>query len=98
MRGKCKNCEYRSDKCREIADAHKRDDREKQNTDATLCWCCKNAVPAKDGTGKYTAGCEWSMFRRPVKGWEVSKAALVRECGHTYMTYCVSRCPKFERG
>lgn len=95
MKGKCKDCEYKSDKCKEIAMMHKQDVISPQQT---LCWCCKNAVPEKDSKGIYICGCEWSIKSEPVPGWEVSSAGLVFEQGHSYMTYCVSRCPKFERG
>lgn len=95
MKGKCKDCEYKSDKCRKIAMMHRQ---EAFHTDATLCWCCKNAVPEKDENGRYTAGCDWSIHKKPVEGWEVSATGRIYEHGHSYTTYCVSRCPKFERG
>lgn len=39
---------------------------EKVNSQGTLCWCCKHAVPSKDGT----IGCNWSKHLEPVEGWE----------------------------
>ena len=95
LRGKCKDCEYKCDKCQKMAMERKA---EPLPAEASLCWCCKNAVPEKDDKGNYTAGCEWSLYKKPVEGWEVNKVADVYESGRRYRTYCVSRCPKFERG
>lgn len=102
-RSKCRDCEYWCDKCKEILSKHA-EDQIPQN--ASLCWCCKNAIPAKDKEGKYTKGCVWSIHRQPVEGWEVSSEALIFDDppeGSTIAPlklriYCVRRCPLFERG
>ena len=61
----------------------------------SLCWCCKNAVPDKDGL----AGCEWSLYSQPVPGWKIgARAEFTKGDGTKAYTYKVVRCPKFERG
>lgn len=95
MRGKCNTCRYKCSKCNDMARARQP---EPLPADASLCWCCKNAVPEKDDKGNYTAGCAWSMHKKPVEGWEVCKVADVYEGGKRYRTYCVRSCPQFERG
>lgn len=100
---KCKDCEYKCEKCNEIAARHAQD---QMMPDATLCWCCKNAVPKKDSDGKYIQGCAWSIAKKPVDGWEVSSVGNVYEelaegetiCKVKMKIYNVKRCPLFERG
>lgn len=88
--GKCQYCEYWSNKCKEVNAAHCGG---QHQTGETLCWCCKHAVPI-DGNG-----CEWSMYKRPVEGWEVSQMKIFRKNDGTMAyTYQVNKCPKFERG
>lgn len=42
-----------------------------QNSIATLCWNCKHAVPKINReTGGYITGCDWSIRRKPILGWE----------------------------
>lgn len=96
VRSKCKECEYKCRKCDEIARHHASD---QIPANATLCWCCENAVPKKDKDGKYTAGCAWSIKRQPVPGWEVSQIVnRYNDDGTIERSYCVTRCPKFVRG
>ena len=86
---KCQECEYWSDKCREINRQHQGI----HMNGESLCWCCKNAIPSED------SGCEWSVSKKPVKGWEVSQSKLfITNDGKQAYTYRVDRCPKFERG
>lgn len=87
--GKCQTCAYWSDTCEDI------NTRKKQlhGTRDTLCWCCKHAVPGEN------KGCEWSMYRVPVPGWNVDQSGLHRlSNGKLVHTYRVVSCPKFERG
>lgn len=88
--GKCQHCEYWSDECKKVNAAHCGG---QHQTGETLCWCCKHAVPI-DGNG-----CEWSMYKQPVDGWEVSQMKIFRKNDGTMAyTYRVDKCPKFERG
>lgn len=87
---KCQYCEYWCAKCKEINAAHRGG---QHQTGDTLCWCCKHAIPINGN------GCEWSMYKQPVEGWEVSEIKLVMQPnGKMVYTYKVERCPKFERG
>ena len=66
----------------------------------TLCWHCKHAVPIPDGEN-YIYGCEWSLDRKPVKGWEAVKSEV--KChsvngGKILTSYRVIKCPKFLEG
>lgn len=89
---KCKSCKYWSDKCKEIN--FSRQHQSHQPTES-LCWCCENAVPDKEGL----KGCEWSMYKQPVKGWRVVEAAEYHMAdGRICKSYKVSSCPKFARG
>ena len=88
--GKCQHCEYWSDECKKVNASHCGG---QHQTGETLCWCCKHAVPI-DGNG-----CEWSMYKQPVDGWEVSQMKIFRKNDGTMAyTYRVDKCPKFERG
>lgn len=96
VRNKCKECEYKCRKCDEIARHHASD---QIPSNATLCWCCANAVPRKDKDGVYVRGCSWSIATRPVEGWEVSQISMsFANDGKTLYSYCVTRCPSFVRG
>ncbi|MBQ1434221.1 MAG: hypothetical protein IIZ09_14095 [Ruminococcus sp.] len=89
---KCRDCPYWTDKCKEINERHPHQTHQPMES---LCWCCKNAVPDRDGVN----GCEWSLYSQPVPGWKVSsKKAFARSDGKQAYTYKVERCPKFERG
>lgn len=48
--------------------------------------------------GRYIAGCSWSMYHTPVKGWECSTEVVYNWGGKTITSYRVSKCPNFERG
>jgi hypothetical protein len=88
--GKCINCQYYSPECARREQPHI----VHQKNDS-LCWCCENAVPDKDGK----RGCEWSRYKQPVEGWEVSQVARVQDAkGRLVPSYTVARCPKFKRG
>ena len=63
----------------------------------SLCWKCKHAVP-KLQNGRYVKGCEWSIMRLPVLGWEAKARILKVAHGMDRFSYDVKSCPKFERG
>lgn len=89
--GKCQKCKYWCDKCHEINHSKQG----QHQTGETLCWCCKHAIPDKEGT----KGCEWSIYKQPVDGWKVSQVKWYRnDDGKSCYTYRVDDCPKFERG
>nr|DAZ12623.1 MAG TPA: outer capsid protein sigma-1 attachment protein [Caudoviricetes sp.] len=57
-----------------------------------LCWTCSKATnpPGSD--------CSWSAKLIPVDGW---KAELIRrelKNGYTYESYCITKCPLYEKG
>lgn len=66
----------------------------------TICWGCANAVPKIDEqTGKYIRGCEWSIRRKPVPGWETyCFVDYTYKDGKTLRAYSVKSCPKFKEG
>lgn len=41
----------------------------------TLCWSCENSVPRIED-GIYTRGCNWSINKKPVEGWEAEPRTL----------------------
>lgn len=51
-----------------------------------LCWDCAKAC----------GGCEWSDGLDPVPGW-TAKKVLRKDGWHSYTTYEITACPKFER-
>ena len=53
----------------------------------TICWDCANAC----------GNCSWSARLEPVKGWEAEETVIVANHGEQSKTYCVVRCPGFER-
>lgn len=70
----------------------------------TICWFCKHSVPklAKDKygdyiTGKYVAGCEWSIYKQKVPFWEAESATMIID-NKKIQSFIVAKCPKFERG
>lgn len=61
-----------------------------ERTPQSLCWRCENCVPNKEGT----KGCSWSIYFRPVKGWDATPIP------QSYKTipgtsYRVNKCPEF---
>lgn len=58
----------------------------------TICWLCKHSVPNTEDRG-----CSWSMFGEPVEGWDATPTEII---GSVYneRSYCVHKCPCFERG
>lgn len=89
---KFKTCPYRCEKCREINMSRPE---QSHCSSGTLCWCCKHAVPDRDGK----RGCEWSVYSQEVPGWEVSEnTEYIMANGSKSVAYNVIRCPKFERG
>lgn len=64
----------------------------KQDYQETICWLCKHSVP-----DEIDRGCSWSMFFEPVEGWDATETEVI---GSVYKenSYCVHKCPKFERG
>lgn len=63
----------------------------------TLCWHCKHAVPKYDKKGRCIQGCNWSLYKRPVIGWNASKEYITFK-GKRTPSYDVRECPQFERG
>lgn len=72
-----------------------------------LCWKCRHAVPeavtdARTGGRHYTRGCEWSIYRAPVAGWDAVECEIPAKSGSSdgrmIPSYWIRRCPKFERG
>ena len=94
MNKRCTVCPHHCKKCDDIAKSRPTE----HNPTDTLCLCCKHAVPKTDHKGRYIAGCSWSMYHTPVKGWECSSVAVYKCNGKTITSYRVSKCPMFERG
>ena len=63
----------------------------------TLCWQCKHAVP-KIYKNRYVKGCEWSIKRLPVIGWDAETKILRVTATDDCISYNVKSCPKFEKG
>lgn len=63
----------------------------------TLCWDCVHSVP-KRINGQYVRGCEWSIKRLPVIGWEAETKILRVAATDDCISYNVKSCPKFEKG
>lgn len=63
----------------------------------TLCWKCAHAVP-KTINDRYIRGCEWSIAKKPVKGWKAIKTKIRRLNYKPTPSYCVISCPKFKKG
>lgn len=61
---------------------------------ASLCWDCENSVPSP----KKGHGCEWSVNRKPVEGWEAVESVQQGEQGKTIRSFTVLKCPKFKKG
>lgn len=59
----------------------------------TLCWHCYHIVPNRSGT----KGCEWSMYDKPVPGWDATETTLTVGMGNVEKSYCVHSCPKFRK-
>lgn len=80
------------DKCKEAINSiiHERSSYESKQT---ICWKCKHAVPAIHN-GRYVKGCEWSIYRACVPGWEADELPY----GPGKKTYNVRSCPKFKKG
>lgn len=58
----------------------------------TLCWKCAKAT--KDV-------CAWMRDGKPVEGWDATKMEVASRSGgrdYTVRSYCVKKCPEFERG
>lgn len=63
----------------------------------TLCWACRHAVPKISGD-VYVQGCEWSIKRLPVLGWDADARILKVSHEQDCFSYTVKSCPKFEKG
>lgn len=87
---RCRKCLYRCKECERISEKeNKVGNKTSHNENDTLCWCCANSVPTEDD--KF--GCEYSLYNRPVPGWEATDRIID---GH--VSYHVLRCPSFVRG
>ena len=53
-----------------------------------LCWECKN----------YAGGCEWADRFEPVPGWDARQTILDQGGERMIRSYCIYKCPKFEKG
>jgi len=53
----------------------------------SLCWDCSNA----------TGGCRWSMYLKPVPGWQIIPTKKTTYDGHDYTSCIVLECPEFNR-
>ena len=93
--GKCVTCPYFSAKCVEINKSHNSGNSNPHQPGESLCWCCKHSIPSTKVPNK---GCEWSMYRQKVPGWDAEKVKLSDQAGYKTISYVVKRCPKFERG
>lgn len=93
--GKCVTCPYFSTKCVEINNSHNSGNGNPHQAGESLCWCCKHSIPSTKVPNK---GCEWSMYRQKVPGWDAEKVKLSDQDGYKTISYVVKRCPKFERG
>lgn len=70
-----------------------------QNSIATLCWNCKHAVPKINReTGGYITGCDWSIRRKPILGWETCCHRTYAGTNGILETYTVTFCLKFKEG
>lgn len=69
-------------------------DEARKETQGTLCWHCKNAVPNIAGT----VGCNWSRKKKPVDGWEATPTQLKIMGNKTVQSYFVKKCPEFKEG
>ncbi len=92
--GKCLDCEYWCDECLERNTSANFGRGNQHLIGESLCWCCANAVPDYE-KGR---GCEWSMYRQPVPGWEAESDYINDYDGKMRRRYCVIKCPKFVRG
>lgn len=61
-----------------------------------LCWKCANAVPCRNKFGRYTKGCNWSIYLAPVKGWKTEQKHIITADPRSYFN--VVSCPKFKEG
>lgn len=68
----------------------------KAKKEDTLCWTCENAVPKME-KGKLVCGCSWSMHLKPVDGWTAEKSVKNENHGNRLETWCVKKCPKYEK-
>lgn len=93
--GKCVTCPYFSTKCVEINRSRNSGNGNPHMAGESLCWCCKHSIPSTKVPNK---GCEWSMYRQRVPGWDAEKVKLSDQDGYKTISYVVKRCPKFERG
>lgn len=65
----------------------------------SICWFCKNAVPTRNENGNFVTGCEWSIRKQPVPGWQsIDKVRKRLGLDEYYTAHKVQACPKFERG
>ena len=62
----------------------------------TLCWSCENSVPRIED-GVYTRGCNWSVNKKPVEGWEAEPRTLRHNGAGLEFTksFHVISCPQY---
>lgn len=81
------NRKYCSKECSGVAS------RLSPNTGDTICWDCKKAT-----NGDL---CPWAENFTPVEGWEATPTRIISAYnpeGNGITSYCVHKCPLFERG
>lgn len=79
----------------ELYDGIKANKPKKTNCSGTLCWGCQHAVPNGEGTN----GCEWSLYLKPVPGWDAIKRYIpnnYKKNSKGIPTYHVISCPRFK--
>lgn len=96
--GRCKDCKQHCKKCDDIAKEYVRKHINNfKMVNTSLCWCCAKAIPKKNSRGEIE-GCSWSVYNRPVPGWDADEGKFKHEYGGDVVTYMVHDCPEFERG
>lgn len=94
--GKCKTCPKHSGECERVH-ASRNCSSNFHGINETLCWCCANALPGVDRETGHERGCEWSLYKQPVPGWDATREDIPMN-DKMLRSYRVFDCPKFERG
>lgn len=59
----------------------------------TICWLCNHSIPDTNDRG-----CPWSILGEPVEGWDATPTYIYQNGESLARSYCVHKCPRFERG
>lgn len=65
-----------------------------KTSNQTLCWTCENSVP-KIEYGEYTRGCNWSINKLPVEGWEAEPTRIKHQGSIITPSFLVKNCPQY---